>query len=111
MEVTFQEARAHLGVEGQRQWNDLAVTRATPLRLALFSLVTLPVQGQPAWQTSVRQAAWYKKALPTFSDALAQVRRCVWRQLAFCMSVEDTNKRKPPAALFNYLGEMLAYAA
>ena len=25
MEITFQEARAHLGVEGQRQWNDLAV--------------------------------------------------------------------------------------
>ena len=111
MEVTFQEARAHLGVQGQRQWNDLAVTRATPLRLALFSLVTLIVQGQPAWQTSVRQAAWYKKALPTFSDALAQVRRCLWRQLAFCMSVEDTDKRKPPAALFEHLGELLAYAA
>ena len=111
MEVTFQEARAHLGVEGQRQWNDLAVTRATPLRLALFSLVTLIVQGQPAWQTSVRQAAWYKKALPTFSDALAQVRRCLWRQLAFCMSEENIDSRKPPASLFAHFGELLAHAA
>ncbi len=111
MEVTFQEARAHLGVEGQRQWNDLAIARSTPLRLALFSLVALLVQRQPDWQASVRQAAWYQKVLPTFSDALAQVRRCLWRQLAFCMSADDTDSRKPPAALFEHLGEMLSYAA
>ena len=72
MEVTFQEARPHLGVAGQRQWNDLAIARTTPVRLALFSLVTLLVQRRPEWQTSVRQAAWYEKALPTFSDALAR---------------------------------------
>lgn len=111
MEVTFQEARAHLGVEGQRQWNDLAVARTTPLRLALFSLVTLIVERQPAWQTSVRQAAWYKKALLAFSDALAQVRRCLWRQLAFCTLEENTDSRKPPADLFAHFGELLAYPA
>ena len=111
MEVTFQEAHAHLGIEGQRQWNDLAIARSTPLRLALFSLVTLLVHRQPGWQASVRQAAWYQKALPTFSDALAQVRRCLWRQLAFCTSEENTDKRKPPADLFAHLGELLAYAA
>ena len=111
MEVTFQEARAHLGVEGQRQWNDLAVARSTPLRLALFSLVALLVQRHPGWQTSVRQAAWYRKALPTFSDALAQVRRCLWRQLAFCMSANHTDRRKSSADLFAHFGELLAYAA
>ena len=111
MEVTFQEVRAHLGIEGQRQWNDLAVARSTPLRLALFSLVTLLVHRQHGWQASVRQAAWYKKALPTFSDALAQVRRCLWQQLAFCMSANNTDSQKSPAALFEHLGEMLAYAA
>ena len=111
MEVTFQAARAHLGIEGQHQWNDLAVARSTALRLALFSLVALLVQRRPEWQTSVRQAAWYKKALPTFSDALAQVRRCLWRQMAFCLSQENTDKRKPPAALFAHFGELLAYAA
>jgi hypothetical protein len=36
METTFQEARLYLGLEGQRQWNDLATARATPVRLALF---------------------------------------------------------------------------
>lgn len=111
MEATLQEVRAHLGVEGQRQWSDLTVARTTPLRLALFSLVALIVERQPAWQTSVRQAAWYQKALPTFSDALAQVRRCFWRQTTFCMSQENTDERKPLAALYEHLGELLAYAA
>ncbi len=97
MEVTFQEVRAHLGLEGQRQWNDLAVARSTPLRLGLFSLVALLVHRQPGWQASVRQAAWYEKALPTFSDALAQVRRCLWQQLAFaCRLITPTSENLPP---------------
>ncbi len=59
MEVTFHEVRAHLGVETQRQWSDLAILRTTPALLALFSLVTIfahqLLQGQPL---PVRQAAW-----------------------------------------------------
>lgn len=30
MEVTFQETHAHLGIDGQRQWNDQAIARTTP---------------------------------------------------------------------------------
>ena len=41
LEVTFEEARRHLGVETQRQWSDLAILRTTPALLGLFSLVTL----------------------------------------------------------------------
>ncbi len=41
METTFQEVRAHLGVETQRQWSDLAVTRTTPALLGLFSLIAV----------------------------------------------------------------------
>lgn len=111
LETTFQETKAHLGFEGQRQWKDLAIARSTPLRLALFSLVALIVQAQPAWQASVRQAAWYQKVLPTFSDALAQVRRALWRHMAFCLSQENTDQQKSPADLFAHLGELLAYAA
>jgi len=40
VEVTFEEGRAHLGLETQRQWSDLAIARSTPVLLALFSLVT-----------------------------------------------------------------------
>ena len=41
VEVTFQEARAHLGVETQRPWSDKAIARTTPCLLALFSIVSL----------------------------------------------------------------------
>jgi hypothetical protein len=36
LEATFQAARLHLGIDGQRQWQDLAVARTTPTRLGLF---------------------------------------------------------------------------
>ena len=38
VEVTFQECRAHLGVETQRQWSGKAIARTTPCLLALFSI-------------------------------------------------------------------------
>src|SRR5215213_10143586 len=41
LEVTFEEARRHLGVETQRQWSEGAIRRTTPALLGLFSLVTL----------------------------------------------------------------------
>src|SRR5712691_8885401 len=31
LEVTFEEGRAHLGIETQRQWSDLAIEHSTPL--------------------------------------------------------------------------------
>ncbi|MEI9984783.1 MAG: transposase [Aliidongia sp.] len=39
VEVTLEETRAHLGVESQRQWSDLAILRTTPALFALFSIV------------------------------------------------------------------------
>jgi hypothetical protein len=40
VEVTFEEARAYLGVANQWQWADQAIARTTPVLVALFSLVT-----------------------------------------------------------------------
>ena len=40
-EVTFAEARRHLGVETQRQWSDRAIARTAPVLLGLSSLVAL----------------------------------------------------------------------
>jgi DDE superfamily endonuclease len=109
METTFQEARLYLGLEGQRQWSDLAAARTTPVRLGLFSLVALMVQRQPAWQGAFRRSAWYEKARPTFADALAQVRRALWRQLGFCLSEAVVDKQKPTHLLFEHFAELLAY--
>ena len=84
LEVTFHEVREHLGVETQRQWSDLAILRTTPALLALFSLVTLIAhQHAKRRKLPVRQAAWYHKTEPTFSDALALVRRQIWQHECF----------------------------
>jgi hypothetical protein len=109
METTFQAARLYLGVEGQRQWNDLAAARTTPVRLGLFSLVTFIAHRQPDWQGTFRRSAWSKKARPTFVDALAQVRRALWRQLGFSLSTGAAETRKPTQALFAHFAELLAY--
>jgi hypothetical protein len=83
-EVTFEEARRHLGVETQRQWSDLAIHRTTPLLFGLFSLVTLWASELAAktGTLSVLGAAWYKKPDPTFADCLAAVRRILWAEEA-----------------------------
>src|SRR5205823_2332849 len=47
LEVTFEESRAHLGIETQRQWSDLAIERSTPLLFGLYSPVAL--FGQPLY--------------------------------------------------------------
>lgn len=112
LEVTFEEARAHLGVETQRQWSDLAILRTTPAVLGLFSLVTLfahqLLQGQ---DLPVRQAAWYAKALPTFSDTLALVRQHLWPVNISWISPDKSDVVIIPKALFARLTDTLAYAA
>jgi hypothetical protein len=112
VEVTLEETRRHLGVETQRQWSDRAILRTTPALLGLFSLVTLcahPRMGPPG--ETVRQAAWYRKPLPTFSDTLALVRRELWAQTGFCMSVSAPEMVKVPRALLEHMTDALCYAA
>jgi len=41
VEVTYAEARRHLGVETQRQWSDKAIACTTPALLGLFTWITL----------------------------------------------------------------------
>ena len=55
VEVTYQEARAHLGIETQRQWSDKASVRTTPCLLTLFSIVTLLAARLPASAGTSRQ--------------------------------------------------------
>jgi hypothetical protein len=81
VEVTFQEVRAHLGVETQRQWSDMAIARTTPVLMGLFSLTTLLAhQLNKQNILTVNQSAWYQKEQPTFSDAIASVRYQIWRK-------------------------------
>ena len=112
MEVTFQEVRRHLGFETQRQWSELAIRRTTPVLLGLFSLVTLFAHGRMTQAAGAfRRVAWYRKAHPTFADALALVRKELWAQDAFRGSVADTDTVKVPRVFMERLTDALCYAA
>jgi hypothetical protein len=87
MEVTFEEARAHLGMETQRQWHDRAIARPTPALLSLYAIITLTAQQLIAkGATCMRSTAWYDKTRPTFADAIALVRRQLWDHIHFSTS-------------------------
>ena len=113
LEVTFQEVRAHLGVETQRQWSGRAIARTTPVLMGLFSWVALAAHSlQKRHSLTHRQAAWYDKAAPTFADAIALVRRHLWiASVGFSTSPPHLDDEKVPAALYARLLDSLAYAA
>ena len=112
VEVRFEEAREHVGVETQRQWHDRSIGRTTPVLLAIYSLVTLMAnQVIPDKQIFIRTAAWYAKDRATFSDTMALVRRCLWSHLHFSMSDSQSDMVKIPRELLARLTDLLCYAA
>jgi hypothetical protein len=82
IEVTFQEVRAHLGFATPRNWSAKSVLRTAPCLLGLFSLVSL-IFARHARQKPIKPlcTAWYAKTEPTFSDAIASVRRLCWAEI------------------------------
>jgi hypothetical protein len=112
VEVTFEDARAHLGLETQRQWNDLAITRTTPALLGLYSLVVLLAQhllkGEPL---PVKATAWYSKREATFSDAIAFVRQHLWQHTEFVHSPIQSRPVPIPHSVLRGFVELLCYAA
>lgn len=112
VEVTFQDCRAHLGLETQRQWNDLAIARTTPILLALYALVVLLAHHLTTDQSlPTRSAAWYTKSEATFADVIAFVRRHLWQHLQFPNPRRNTRFVVFPLSVLDTLLEALCYAA
>ena len=111
MEVTFEEARARLGIETQRQWSEKAIARTTPCLFGLFSLMTLTAQHLfSTGQMYLRNAAWYPKPQATFSDTIASVRRWLWSHEYFSTSRQDPDMIKIPRPLLDRFIDSLCYA-
>jgi hypothetical protein len=112
VEVTFEEARAHLGFETQRQWSEQAIARTSPVLLALFSLVTvMALKLSHGVQIPVPMTAWYRKAEPTFADCLALVRRHLWRARYLVTSAPQAEFVQFPREAFERLLTGLPLAA
>ena len=79
--------------------------------MGLFSWVTLLAhQSQVEGKLPIRQAAWYAKTTPTFSDAIALVRRRIWEHWGFCMSVFDLDIQKSHENVLKRLFETVCYS-
>ena len=112
VEVTFEEVRAHLGVETQRQWSDKAILRTTPVLLGLFSIVALWAHDlSKLRKLKPKTAAWYPKAVLTFSDAIAAVRREIWSHQISFMSRPRPDRIEIPAHFWRRMENALAHAA
>jgi len=55
-------------------------------------------------------SAWYPKAQPTFSDAIAWVRYQLWSSEYFSMSDNNPDIVKIPRSLLERFTDMLCYA-
>ena len=110
LETTFEESRAHLGIETQRQWSDLAIDRTTPMLFGLYSLVALFGHAlHPDGCIPIAQAAWYHKRTATFHDVLAEVRRHFWGNFSFSTSPTDPTLVLVPRSTLERLSWAVSY--
>jgi hypothetical protein len=112
LEVTWQEARAHVGRDTQRQWTERAIARTTPAWLGLVSRVTW-LAGRLAQEhmLPVRPAVWEHPSLPTVADAIAIVRQHWWTSTHVYLSPTTADMVEIPCALLKRVTETLCYAA
>jgi DDE superfamily endonuclease len=115
LETTFQECRAHLGLETPRQRCERSVLRTTPMLLALYSLVVLSYLRLPASKrrTTPQElgAPWWDKAEPTFADVLADVRCELWQGVLSATGYRNAGSAIKPHRLIPPLLRTLTLAA
>lgn len=112
IEVTFQETKQRLGLGTERNWSEKSVGRTGPCLLGLFSVVALIYREQTKGRRAKAQSEpWYPKTEPTFSDAVASVRRVLWDQTILSEALgHDALNQLPPKLRETLLNE-LSWAA
>jgi len=111
IEVMFEEIRAHLGFETQRQWSKRAMGRMTPCLFGVFSLVVLIAKTLHPEGIPVQQSAWYDKNEATFSDVLAAVRLDLWSGMKYDDSSSSVDTCVIPRVLWNHVQRIVCHAA
>jgi hypothetical protein len=111
IEVTFEEMRAHMGLQTQRNWSVRAIERTTPCLFGMFSLVVLMANLLYPTQIPVHQSGWYSKDEATFSDVLGAVRTHLWRAMNYIHSPIQTQLCLIPKVIWHRLQQIACYAA
>jgi hypothetical protein len=112
VEVTFEEAKGHLGFETTRQRTCRSVLRSAPCLMGLFSVVSL-IYAEMAKTRKIElyRTPCYTKTAPTFTDALAMVRRLFWEEVILLHAPGGTLVTKLPVPIRELLLEHLTAAA
>ena len=113
IEVTFEEVRAHLGVETQRQWSDKAIARTTPLLMGTYSVVALiGLKMHEKKPLEVHEkTSWYNKNRElTFADIIIAVKRSIWAERYFPKSENTPDLFKLPNQSLTFLLDQIALA-
>lgn len=112
LETTFEETRAHLGLETSRNWCRSSVERTVPCLLGLFSLIAVWYfryhNGNPP---PPAQDPWYEKPHPTFSDAIVALRQHLWAIRIFIKSDPNEYSRKIDTRFLGYIAQRLGRSA
>lgn len=110
IETTFQEMRAHLGLETTRGRTENTVLRVAPCLFGLYSVIALLYARLPAvWRQSYC-VEWQGKTHATFSDAIGTIRRWLWVEWAFVTHGQIDTFTKLPLPLRKLLLNALAQA-
>jgi hypothetical protein len=108
IEDTFRNVKQHLGAEDPQCWKAPGPARAAAFSFWIYSAVWLWYLQTQGSRLSWLIVPWYPhKRTPSFADALAALRRALWRQRIFA----DSEKSSLPRKITNTLIEVLAMAA
>ncbi len=110
IETTFEEVRAHLGLETTRGWCRQTIVRAAPCLFGLYTVVALLYQALPEAKRR-GGVSWPGKADITFSDALTSVRWWLWEEWVFPQASAEAVMQKIPPPLREILLSGLTAAA
>ena len=109
IEVTFEEVRAQLGFETQRQWSARSIERTTPCLFGLFSVVVLIAHVLHPEKLPIETSQWYEKEEATFSDALGAVRSHLWGNMNYMKSSKQDDMWLIPCEIWNQMVKQVCY--
>jgi hypothetical protein len=108
IEETFKNVKQSLGAEEPQLRSAQGPERVAAFAFWLYSVVWLWFINSESKNTSVVSVPWYpRKATPSFTDAMASLRRLLWRQRIFPRSETPVLTKENAMVLI----EALAYAA
>jgi hypothetical protein len=108
IEDTFKNTKQSLGSEQPQTWKDQGPERAAVISLWLYSVVWAWYIRYGYGRTSLFIMPWYSaKTCPSFKDALAALRRVLWRKRIITMFGNHT----VPARIIEFFINAVASAA